>query len=186
MTDYAKWKVTNLKAELKRRGIPQTGLKVKQNFIDKLLEADSAAADCTGGEESGAPEQDTNGLSTRIIVYLSLFAELNIKIQPIFSTAKIPQYQDSRPRSRRIMGLTPLPPPQFSPPPRRPVNGGAIIYKFPDIPRSLVHKQVNDYYLEILNGGEKLPKDLEAEDPEMLRRVKTHIILNIFFSNPCD
>ncbi|KAJ9257921.1 hypothetical protein DTO207G8_1698 [Paecilomyces variotii] len=60
MTDYAKWKVTDLKAELKRRGIPQTGLKVKQNFIDKLLEADSATADSTGGEESGAPEQDTN------------------------------------------------------------------------------------------------------------------------------
>ncbi|GIJ85645.1 hypothetical protein Asppvi_004506 [Aspergillus pseudoviridinutans] len=40
MTDYWSWKVTDLKAELKRRGIPQTGLRVKQNFIDKLLEAD--------------------------------------------------------------------------------------------------------------------------------------------------
>lgn len=55
MTDYAKWKVTDLKAELKRRGIPQTGLKVKQNFIDKLLEADSAAEKAAGA----APEQDT-------------------------------------------------------------------------------------------------------------------------------
>ena len=40
MTDYSKLKVTELKAELKRRGIPQTGLKLKQNLIDRLLEAD--------------------------------------------------------------------------------------------------------------------------------------------------
>ncbi|KAL1885291.1 hypothetical protein Plec18167_001948 [Paecilomyces lecythidis] len=57
MTDYAKWKVTDLKAELKRRGIPQTGLKLKQNFIDKLLEADNAAAESAGAAESAAPEQ---------------------------------------------------------------------------------------------------------------------------------
>jgi hypothetical protein len=48
MTDYRSWKVTDLKAELKRRGIPQTGLRVKQNFIDRLLEAD-------GKQEGGAP-----------------------------------------------------------------------------------------------------------------------------------
>ncbi|RHZ44551.1 SAP domain protein [Aspergillus thermomutatus] len=41
MTDYWTWKVTDLKAELKRRGIPQTGLRVKQNFIDRLLEEDA-------------------------------------------------------------------------------------------------------------------------------------------------
>ncbi|PWY85787.1 hypothetical protein BO94DRAFT_467613 [Aspergillus sclerotioniger CBS 115572] len=41
MTDYAKWKVTDLKAELKRRGIPQTGLRVKQQFIDRLVEEDA-------------------------------------------------------------------------------------------------------------------------------------------------
>lgn len=40
MTDYSTWKVVDLKAELKRRGISQTGLRVKQNFIDRLLEAD--------------------------------------------------------------------------------------------------------------------------------------------------
>ncbi|KLJ10530.1 hypothetical protein EMPG_14078 [Blastomyces silverae] len=43
MTDYSSWKVTDLKAELKRRGIPQTGLRVKQNFIDRLLQSDAAA-----------------------------------------------------------------------------------------------------------------------------------------------
>ncbi|RAK95156.1 SAP domain protein [Aspergillus ibericus CBS 121593] len=41
MTDYAKWKVTDLKAELKRRGIPQTGLRVKQQIIDRLVEEDA-------------------------------------------------------------------------------------------------------------------------------------------------
>lgn len=41
MTDYSKLKVTELKEELRNRNIPLTGLKVKQNFIDKLLEADA-------------------------------------------------------------------------------------------------------------------------------------------------
>lgn len=41
MTDYSKLKVAELKEELKSRNIPLTGLKVKQNFIDKLLEADA-------------------------------------------------------------------------------------------------------------------------------------------------
>lgn len=47
MSDYSTWKVADLKAELKRRGIPQTGLRVKQNFIDRLLEDDNE-------EKSGA------------------------------------------------------------------------------------------------------------------------------------
>lgn len=42
MIDYSKLKVTELKVELKSRNLPLTGLKVKQNFIDKLLEADAA------------------------------------------------------------------------------------------------------------------------------------------------
>ncbi|XRM49117.1 hypothetical protein ABZX51_011999 [Aspergillus tubingensis] len=41
MTDYSKWKVTDLKAELKRRGIAQTGLRVKQQIIDRLVEEDA-------------------------------------------------------------------------------------------------------------------------------------------------
>ncbi|KAL1962566.1 hypothetical protein VTN77DRAFT_9359 [Rasamsonia byssochlamydoides] len=59
MADYGKWKVTDLKAELKRRGIPQTGLRLKQDFIDKLLELDAVAQ---GGEATGdgAPAQDTD------------------------------------------------------------------------------------------------------------------------------
>ncbi|KAL4788095.1 hypothetical protein BJX76DRAFT_317085 [Aspergillus varians] len=41
MSDYSTWKVTDLKAELKRRGIPQTGLRVKQQIIDRLVEEDT-------------------------------------------------------------------------------------------------------------------------------------------------
>lgn len=41
MPNYSSWKVTDLKAELKKRGIPQTGLRLKQHFIDKLVEQDS-------------------------------------------------------------------------------------------------------------------------------------------------
>jgi chemotaxis protein histidine kinase CheA len=41
MVDYSSLKVADLKAELKTRGIPQTGLRLKQHFIDKLLEEDA-------------------------------------------------------------------------------------------------------------------------------------------------
>ncbi|PLB43204.1 hypothetical protein P170DRAFT_441664 [Aspergillus steynii IBT 23096] len=58
MADYSKWKVTDLKAELKRRGIPQTGLRVKQNFIDKLLEED-AKGDSEAVSEEPATTQET-------------------------------------------------------------------------------------------------------------------------------
>ncbi|KAL5003192.1 hypothetical protein BDV10DRAFT_155873 [Aspergillus recurvatus] len=41
MTDYSTWKVTDLKTELKRRGIPQTGLRLKKEIIEKLEEEDT-------------------------------------------------------------------------------------------------------------------------------------------------
>ena len=41
MADYSKLKVQELKDELKSRGAALTGLRVKQQFIDKLLELDS-------------------------------------------------------------------------------------------------------------------------------------------------
>lgn len=56
MADYSKWKVTDLKAELKRRGIPQTGLRVKQNFIDKLVEEDEKGGSEAVSEEQPAPQ----------------------------------------------------------------------------------------------------------------------------------
>ncbi|KAK1145757.1 hypothetical protein N8T08_003995 [Aspergillus melleus] len=58
MADYSKWKVTDLKAELKRRGIPQTGLRVKQNFIDRLLEED-AKGESEPVSEAPVDAQDT-------------------------------------------------------------------------------------------------------------------------------
>jgi hypothetical protein len=42
MADYSKLKVNELKDELKACGIPLNGLKLKQNFIDKLVEADAS------------------------------------------------------------------------------------------------------------------------------------------------
>lgn len=42
MTDWSKLKVTDLKDECKSRGIPLTGLKLKQQYIDKLEEYEAA------------------------------------------------------------------------------------------------------------------------------------------------
>ena len=53
--DYSKLKVTELKDELKARGIPLTGLKLKQNFIDKLLELDAAG---NAGKELEVPAEE--------------------------------------------------------------------------------------------------------------------------------
>ncbi|KAL4957514.1 hypothetical protein BDW69DRAFT_180579 [Aspergillus filifer] len=50
MADYSSMKVTDLKAELKKRGIPQTGLRVKQQIIDRLVEEDAKGQ----GEEADA------------------------------------------------------------------------------------------------------------------------------------
>lgn len=51
MADYSSWKVADLKAELKNRGIPQTGLRLKQHFIDKLAEDTKASSDTTAAAE---------------------------------------------------------------------------------------------------------------------------------------
>src|SRR5271155_2143485 len=67
MVDYSKLKVNELKEELKARGIPFAGLKLNQNFIDKLLEADAVGqtnalgalvAPVGGAENHEADEQD--------------------------------------------------------------------------------------------------------------------------------
>ena len=74
MTDYSKLKVTELKEELKNRNIPLVGCKVKQNYIDRLLEADgtdeasiSPAATAAAGDEDllvpdGAKQDDDSAV----------------------------------------------------------------------------------------------------------------------------
>ena len=61
MVDYSSWKVADLKAELKKREVPQTGLRVKQQFIDKLIELDSQTDQteptAAATDESAVPQQ---------------------------------------------------------------------------------------------------------------------------------
>ncbi|KAI9875880.1 MAG: hypothetical protein M1830_007854 [Pleopsidium flavum] len=49
MTDYSKLKVVDLKAELKKRGLPQSGL--KQALVDRLNEADAKREEPSKGDE---------------------------------------------------------------------------------------------------------------------------------------
>lgn len=55
MTDWAKSKVADLKEECKSRGIPLTGLKLKQQYIDKLEEHE-ATQENTDPEEPGTAD----------------------------------------------------------------------------------------------------------------------------------
>lgn len=69
MTDWAKLKVTDLKEECKARGIPLTGLKLKQQYIDKLEEHEAADAsgptsnDSDPAAQEGEENAQTNGHS---------------------------------------------------------------------------------------------------------------------------
>lgn len=56
MSDYSSLKVADLKAECKKRGVPQTGLRLKQQFIDKLIELDSQTNQVTTEEALPAEE----------------------------------------------------------------------------------------------------------------------------------
>ncbi|EAS30590.3 SAP domain-containing protein [Coccidioides immitis RS] len=61
MADYNSWKVADLKAELKRRGIPQTRLRLKQQIIDRLLESDASGQNENVAEKvasEGVPEAE--------------------------------------------------------------------------------------------------------------------------------
>ncbi|KAJ5198885.1 hypothetical protein N7491_000548 [Penicillium cf. griseofulvum] len=57
MSDYSSLKVADLKAECKKRGIPQTGLRLKQQFIDKLIELDAQTNQVT--TEAAAPAEES-------------------------------------------------------------------------------------------------------------------------------
>jgi len=54
MVDYSSLKVADLKDEIKKRNVPLTGLRLKQQFIDKLVELDSQ----TDQIEPAAPEEN--------------------------------------------------------------------------------------------------------------------------------
>ncbi|KAJ5851657.1 uncharacterized protein N7529_011042 [Penicillium soppii] len=57
MVDYSSWKVAELKAEIKKHNVPLTGLRLKQQCIDKLMELDSQT-DKT--ETAAAPEENAS------------------------------------------------------------------------------------------------------------------------------
>ncbi|KAK5944817.1 hypothetical protein PMZ80_002018 [Knufia obscura] len=59
MTEWDKYKVAELKEECKSRQISITGLKLKQQYIDKLAEYESSSQDAAPAEESVA--EKTNG-----------------------------------------------------------------------------------------------------------------------------
>jgi hypothetical protein len=56
MADYSKLKVVDLKAELKKRGLPQSGL--KQALVDRLSEADARKEEPLKANEH--PKESTN------------------------------------------------------------------------------------------------------------------------------
>ncbi|KAL4747099.1 hypothetical protein BDW72DRAFT_183503 [Aspergillus terricola var. indicus] len=64
MTDYSTWKVTDLKAELKRRGIPQTGLRLKKEIIEKLEEEDTKSQGGGVHEATTSAESEPDGQET--------------------------------------------------------------------------------------------------------------------------
>ncbi|OJJ65457.1 hypothetical protein ASPBRDRAFT_201799 [Aspergillus brasiliensis CBS 101740] len=93
MTDYWSWKVTDLKAELKRRHIPQTGLRVKQNFIDRLLEAD-------GKQEGGAPNGEaTNSHDAPENIEQAAPEQPAQESEPVVSQPEEPKTQVTAPES---------------------------------------------------------------------------------------
>ncbi|KAL4909397.1 hypothetical protein BDW74DRAFT_146493 [Aspergillus multicolor] len=57
MTDYSTLKVTELKDELKRRGIPLTNLRRKQEYIDRLEEFDANNQEGGADEEEAQPDE---------------------------------------------------------------------------------------------------------------------------------
>ena len=81
MANYSSLKVADLKAELKKRGIPQTGLRLKQHFIDKLVEEDAKAQ-----TDDTAPEAEVAETEA-----------VEPKVQPKPTSDTSPQAQEPQP-----------------------------------------------------------------------------------------
>lgn len=89
MADYSTSKVADLKAELKRRGIPQTGLRVKQQIIDKLMEDDNKGQDAGSGEAATAaePEPEEESHPPEPEAPVATETEDNVEVAPTQDTA---------------------------------------------------------------------------------------------------
>jgi hypothetical protein len=66
MVDYSTWKVADLKAEIKKHNVPLTGLRLKQQCIDKLVELDSQTDQVEPTAAAAAPEEDVTPQSSTL------------------------------------------------------------------------------------------------------------------------
>ncbi|MCJ1362079.1 hypothetical protein MMC16_001181 [Acarospora aff. strigata] len=79
MTDYSKLKVVDLKAELKKRGLPQTGL--KQALVDRLNEADAKIEEPAPAEEQ--LEQPVAPVIERQVERVEVIQEIKVSIPDV-------------------------------------------------------------------------------------------------------
>ncbi|KAJ5689075.1 hypothetical protein N7462_003467 [Penicillium macrosclerotiorum] len=93
MADYTSWKVTDLKAELKKRGIPQTGLRLKQQFIDKLTEEDAKSQSDGAPPEAAAPEKELSH-ETAVEPVPQVTESPSESQQPVESETKVSEKQE--------------------------------------------------------------------------------------------
>lgn len=61
MTDWSKLKVVDLREECKSRDIPLTGLKLKQQYVDKLIEYEAQTATTSEPDHADPVESNPNG-----------------------------------------------------------------------------------------------------------------------------
>jgi len=82
MSDYSKLKVVELKAELKKRGLPQTGL--KQALVDRLNEADAKQAESAIPQEHAKElvKPDAERRDEGAVVVLEMVTASTIEVAP--------------------------------------------------------------------------------------------------------
>lgn len=93
MTDWSKQKVVDLKSELKRRGLPQTGL--KPALVARLAAAEAEAEN--GGEDGSPSESDTTvqGDAARHAAASSDTASQITTTQPAPESHEVPAHSDA-------------------------------------------------------------------------------------------
>lgn len=55
MADYSTWKVVELQKELRKRGIPTSGLRNKEQYIEKLMKSDTSSSSKSPAAEASTP-----------------------------------------------------------------------------------------------------------------------------------